>query len=75
MKTLLATLALAFTISGAVFAAPQEPINDKCPVCGKTPRLIFHSNSAQGRVTFATADCKDKFEKSPTKYPVKPKGS
>jgi YHS domain-containing protein len=74
MKTLLATLALSFAVSGAALAAPQEPINDKCPVCSKTARLIFHSNSPKGRVIFASADCKDKFDKSPTKYTVKPKG-
>ena len=73
MKALFATLAIAFTLSGTVFSAPQEPINDKCPVCGKTPRLIFHSNTAQGRVIFFSGDCKDKFDKSPTKYPVKAK--
>jgi YHS domain-containing protein len=74
MKTLLAILALSFAVSDPVMAAPQEPVNDKCPVCSKTARLIFHSNSAKGRVIFASADCKDKFDKSPTKYTVKPKG-
>ncbi len=74
MRTLLATLAVSFAIAGSVMSAPQEPVNDKCPVCGKTPRLIFHSNTPQGRVIFFSADCKDKFDKSPGKYTVKPKG-
>jgi YHS domain-containing protein len=73
MKTLLSILAVSIAATGIALAAPQEPVNDKCPVCGKTPRLIFHSNSSKGRVVFASADCKDKFDKSPTKYTVKPK--
>ena len=74
MKTLLAIAAVTLSIAGSAISAPQEPVNDKCPVCGKTPRLIFHSNSQKGRVIFYSADCKDKFDKSPTKYTVKPKG-
>jgi hypothetical protein len=74
MRTLLATLAASFVLAGAAMAAPQEPVNDKCPVCGKTARLIFHSNAPQGRVIFFSGECKDKFDKSPGKYQVKPKG-
>jgi YHS domain-containing protein len=72
MKTLLTILALtgALTISGTA----KEPVNDKCPVCGKAIRLIFHSQSKDGqRVAFATAECQEKFDKSPSKYNVKPK--
>jgi YHS domain-containing protein len=73
MKTLFAILAVSFAIASV--APATEPINDKCPVCGKTIRLIFHSNDSKGqRVAFATADCKDKFDKAPGKYTVKPKG-
>ena len=72
MKTLFSILAVSFAIAGIAPAA--EPVNDKCPVCGKTPRLIFHSNSPKGeRVAFASADCKDKYDKAPGKYVVKPK--
>lgn len=72
MKTLLTILTVSFAIAST--APAVEPVNDKCPVCGKTVRLIFHSNSSKGRVAFASADCKDKFDKSPTKYTIKPKG-
>lgn len=75
MKTLLAILAVTFTIVSVASAEPQVPVNDKCPVCGKTPRLIFHSQTPKGRVIFFSADCKDKFDKSPTKYTVKPKAA
>ena len=71
MKTLIAILALSFVITGT--ASAVEPINDKCPVCEKTVRLIFHVNTPKGRVAFATADCMDKFAKTPGKYTVKPK--
>lgn len=74
MKTLLTTLAVTFTIVGSAFTAPQAPINDVCPVCGKNARLIFHSNSPKGRVIFFSGDCKDKFDKAPTKYSIKTKG-
>lgn len=72
MKTLLAILAVSFAAS--ITASAAEPVNDKCPVCGKAVRLIFHSNDSKGqRVAFDNADCKDKFDKSPGKYTVKPK--
>lgn len=72
MKTLLAIVAASFAVS--LTASAVEPVNDKCPVCGKNIRLIFHSNDSKGqRVAFASADCKDKFDKSPGKYSVKPK--
>ena len=73
MKTLFAILAVSFAIAST--APAIEPINDKCPVCGKTIRLIFHSNDSKGqRVAFATADCKDKYDNAPGKYTPKPKG-
>jgi YHS domain-containing protein len=72
MKTLLTLLVLAsaLTLTGTA----TEPVNNKCPVCGKDVRLIFHSNTSEGkRVAFATAECKGKFDKTPGKYSVKPK--
>ena len=71
MKTLLSVLAASFVFATASSAV--EPVNSQCPVCGKNVRLIFHSNFKGQRVAFATAECKDKFDKSPTKYSVKPK--
>lgn len=56
------------------FAANKPPVNEKCPVCGKDGRLIFHSVVKAERIIFATAECKDKFDKAPAgKYPVKKK--
>ncbi|HSI63683.1 MAG TPA: hypothetical protein VLE43_11210 [Candidatus Saccharimonadia bacterium] len=71
MKTLLSVLVASFVLASASSAA--EPVNSQCPVCSKNIRLIFHSNFKGQRVAFATAECKDKFDKSPTKYSVKPK--
>jgi YHS domain-containing protein len=71
MKTLLSVIVASFVLASVGSAA--EPVNSVCPVCSKTVRLIFHSNFKGQRVAFATAECKDKFDKSPTKYSVKPK--
>lgn len=72
MKALLTILAL--TGSMTLFSTAAEPVNDKCPVCGKNIRLIFHAKSPEGkRVAFATAECMDAYSKNPAKYPVKPK--
>lgn len=70
MKTMLSllTLILATTALHAV-----EPVNDKCPVCGKNGRLIFHSNHNGQRIIFDTSDCKDKFDKTPGSFKVVPK--
>ena len=73
MKAILAIFALAFAVSGTSFAENKPPYNEKCPVCGKDGRLIFHSESQGKRILFATADCKKKFDASPTKYKVTPK--
>ncbi|MDZ4287977.1 MAG: hypothetical protein U0984_08460 [Prosthecobacter sp.] len=72
MKTLLSVLALA-VLGGSSAVAGGPPINDVCPVCGKTPRLIFRTFTDKGTVIFATVDCKESYEKSPTRYTVKPK--
>lgn len=70
MKTLLTLLVLTLTLP----ATAAEPVNSECPVCHKDARLIFHSNTKDGkRVVFATAECKAKFDKTPGKYQVKPK--
>jgi hypothetical protein len=71
MKALHFILTLTFALSGAIHAV--EPVNDKCPVCGKNGRLIFHSNYKGERVIFDTSDCKDKFDKAPGNYKVIPK--
>lgn len=73
MKTLLTTLALftAMTLPGT---AAEPPMNTECPVCHKDARLIFRSTTKEGkRIVFATAECKEKFDKTPGKYQVKPK--
>lgn len=73
MKTLLSLLALSGTLTLNIIAA-EPPVNSECPVCHKDARLIFRSNTKDGkRVIFATAECKDKFDKTPGKYQVKPK--
>jgi len=71
MKTRLSILLLAFALAGSSFAG--QPVNDVCPVCGKTGRLIFRSEYKGQHVIFHTADCKDKFDKSPEKYKITPK--
>lgn len=71
MKKLFSILAVSMVL--IAHSQAIEPVNDKCPVCGKTIRLIFHSNYKEKRVAFASADCKDKFDKAPEKYTVKPK--
>ena len=71
MKTLFSILAVSMVLVANSVAI--EPVNDKCPVCDKNIRLIFHSNHKEKRVAFATAECKDKFDKAPDKYTVKPK--
>ncbi len=69
MKALLSTLAIALAFAG--FAQAGPPVNEKCPVCGKNARLIFHSNAPNGdRVILATAECKEKFDKNPGGYKV-----
>ena len=74
MKSFFLVLAAsAITIGATVFAANTPPINEKCPVCGKDGRLIFHSEVKGERIIFDTAACKDKFDKSPGKYTVKKK--
>ncbi|WP_395746872.1 hypothetical protein [Prosthecobacter sp.] len=72
MKTLLTLVAFtaSLTLNGL---AADAPVNSECPVCHKDARLIFRSTVAGKRVIFATAECKEKFDKSPNKFQVKPK--
>ncbi len=71
MKSFFFVLAAAtITLGAGVFAANQPPVNEKCPVCGKDGRLIFHSEVKGERIIFDTAVCKDKFDKAPGKYTV-----
>jgi YHS domain-containing protein len=73
MKTLFSLLAITAALTLNSLAA-DAPINTECPVCHKDARLIFRSNTKDGkRVIFATAECKEKFDKSPGKFQVKPK--
>ena len=73
MKSLLFLLALTATLTLNSIAA-DPPVNTECPVCHKDARLIFRSTTKDGkRVIFATAECKDKFDKTPGKFSVKPK--
>jgi YHS domain-containing protein len=72
MKTLLTLLALTASMTFNSLAADM-PVNTECPVCHKDARLIFRSNTKDGRVIFATAECKEKFDKTPGKYQVKKK--
>ena len=73
MKTLFSLLAITAALTLNSLAA-DAPINTECPVCHKDARLIFRSNTKDGkRVIFATAECKEKYDKSPGKFQVKPK--
>lgn len=71
MKALITTCALALLAAASLSAA--EPVNEKCPVCGKGARLIYRTNHQGQHIIFFSADCKDKFEKTPGKYKVEPK--
>ena len=68
MKAFFSVLTAIFALSLA--AQAEEPVNAVCPVCGKDPRLIFHSKRPEGRVAFATKECKAKFDRTPSKYKV-----
>jgi len=70
MKSILLTLGAILATSTLTFAA--GPVNDVCPVCGKGARLIFRTTYKGQHVIFFSADCKDKFEKNPGRYTVKP---
>ena len=71
MKKLLSVIAISLAMASV--ASAIDPVNDKCPVCGKPIRIIIRSNFKGQRIAFDTAECKDKFDKAPEKYPVKTK--
>jgi hypothetical protein len=56
MKALFSVFALSIAVATIASAVP--PVNEECPVCHKTARLIFHSEYKGQRVAFATAECK-----------------
>lgn len=69
-----AVLSLIVAAAVTLPAMAAEPVNSECPVCHKDVRLIFHSQTKDGkRVAFATAECKGKYDRTPGKYQVKPK--
>ncbi|MCB1208327.1 MAG: hypothetical protein KDK97_03315 [Verrucomicrobiales bacterium] len=66
MKTLLSVLVFSFGIAASVMAG--MPVNAECPISGKPIRLIFRSKYKDQVIAFCCADCKDKFDKSPSSY-------
>jgi hypothetical protein len=70
MKTILSSI-LFLTLALGTAMANDAPINEDCPVCGKAARLIFWSKTREGRVAFATKECKAKFDKAPGSFKVK----
>ena len=73
MKALLPALFLAIVSVTAVFDKGGPAINEKCPVDGKTVRIIYRVFTDNGTVAFCCVDCMDTFEKSPGRYTVEPK--
>jgi transposase-like protein len=69
MKSFLAVLTAVFAL-GLTAQAVEVPINEQCPVCKKDARLIFYTKTKDGRVAFATKECKAKFDKSPGSFKV-----
>jgi hypothetical protein len=67
MKTTRLVLSSLLIVSSALAAGP---INDVCPVKGKPIRLIFRTKTKDGVVAFCCEECKDAFERSPTRYTV-----
>ncbi|MFZ4767780.1 MAG: hypothetical protein ACOYMN_22765 [Roseimicrobium sp.] len=70
MKVLLQIFVLSIVAAATLHA---EPVNDKCPVCGKTARLIFRAKHQGKHIIFFSAECLNKFEKAPSSFTVKPK--
>lgn len=69
MKTIISSL-LFLTIALSTAMAVDAPVNDECPVCHKAARLIFWSKTREGRVAFATKECKAKFDKAPGSFKI-----
>lgn len=73
MKALVPALLLALVSVTAVFAKGGPAINDKCPVDGKTVRIIYRVFTDDGTVAFCCVDCMETYKKSPGRYTVTPK--
>jgi len=73
MKAFLPALFLAIISITAAFAKGGPAINDKCPVDGKTVRIIYRIFTDNGTVAFCCVDCMDSYQKNPTRYTVTPK--
>lgn len=70
MKALIPALLLALVSVTAVFAKGGPAINDKCPVDGKTVRIIYRVFTDDGTVAFCCVDCMETYKKSPGRYTV-----
>jgi hypothetical protein len=75
MKTLIPALFLALISVTAIFAKGGPAINDKCPVDGKTVRIIYRVFTDAGTVAFCCVDCMESYKTSPSRYTVTPKPS
>jgi len=71
MKATLVPLLLSLLTATTLLTA--WPINDVCPVDGKSARPIYRVKSPQGFIAFCCSDCMSAFERSPSKYTVKKK--
>jgi len=70
MKAVLPALFLAIISVTAVFAKGGPAINEKCPVDGKTVRIIYRVFTDNGTVAFCCVECMESYKKNPTRYPV-----
>jgi len=71
MKATLVPLLLSLLTATPLLTA--WPINDVCPVDGKSARPIYRVKSPQGFIAFCCSDCMSAFERSPTKNTVEKK--
>jgi hypothetical protein len=71
MKATLVPLLLSLLTATPLLTA--WPINDVCPVDGKSARPIYRVKSPQGFIAFCCSDCMSAFERSPSKYTVEKK--
>ena len=72
---IVAAILLALVSVTAVFAKGGPAINDKCPVDGKTVRIIYRVFTDDGTVAFCCVDCMESYKTSPSRYTVTPKPS
>lgn len=73
MKALLPTLLFAIISATVIFAKSGPPINDVCPVDGKDVRIIYRIFTDKGNIAFCCVECMETYQRSPGRYPVKPK--